>query len=194
MTTAPALDARLTPEDLLERDDLGRYEALIDGELKERHVSVESSHVATKFTRRMGYFAEDQEQLGWVFGSDCGLQCFPWAPNKVRFSDGGFYSAQRGGPPGRGHLRFAPNLVLEVVSPGDTAEELDDKIDDYLRAGVSLIWVAMPARRHVQVVRPGGNWSRLTADDMLTGEEVLPGFSVRVGDLFLPVVEAGTPA
>jgi Uma2 family endonuclease len=70
------------------------------------------------------------------------------------------------------------------VSPNDTAEEVDEKNEEYLRAGVLRVWVVYPATRSVTVIRPGGNETRLTSADMLSGEDVLPGFEVPVADLF----------
>jgi Uma2 family endonuclease len=173
--------------------DIGRYEALIDGELKERNVSYESSNAAGRFHRRLGMFVEDEHDLGYAFLPDCGLEIFGWQPGKLRFADGGFIRKERGPRPGRGHLKVAPDLVVEVVSPGDTLEELEAKVEDYFRAGVEMIWVAFPHSRQVVVRRRGSsNELRLGPGDTLEGGDVLPGFSCPVADLFLPPVVDNT--
>ncbi len=186
MTAVATSTGVLTPDDLLGLPDLGRYEALIDGALKQRNASVVSSYTAFEINGALGNELQ-RTGIGWGFQADCGLQIFPWKPDKLRFADGGFYRKERGPRPGHGHLKVAPDLVVEVVSPGDDAEEMDAKVDDYLRAGVLMVWVAFPLTRHIIVFQPNGVTARLGPEDALTGGEVLPGFSVTVGDLFLPL-------
>jgi Uma2 family endonuclease len=83
-----------------------------------------------------------------------------------------------------GFARLAPDLTGEVVSPGDTYEEVDGKVEEYLRAGVRLVWVISPTNRTVRVYRLDGSSSSVRADGELDGEDVLPGFRCRVADLF----------
>ena len=188
MTAIATPTELMTPEELLGMPDLGRYDALIDGELKERCVSVESSHTSFELNGELRTHLK-ATGLGWGFQSDCGLQIFAESPTKVRFADGGFYRKERGPRPGHGHLRFAPDLVIEVVSPGDDAEEVDAKVEDYLGAGVAMVWVAYPLTRHILVFTANKEAQRLGPDDELTGGDVLPGFSVAVKDVFLPLAE-----
>lgn len=186
MTTIATSRGEITPDDLLSMPDIGRYEALIDGELKERNVSIESSNTASRFNRRLGRFVEDEADIGYMLDSHAGLQIFPWDPSHLRFADAGFYLKSLGRP-GHGHLKFAPTLLVEVVSPGDTIEELETKVAEYFRAGVEMIWVAFPHSREVEVRRRGSATQlRLGPDDTLDGGDVLPGFSCPVADLFLP--------
>lgn len=179
-----AVRTRYTPEDLLAMPEGFRYE-LIDGELVPRNMSVKSSHVGRKVNHRIDLW-NDEHQLGLGVGSDCGLEIFPWLPGHVRFSDGAFLLRSR--VPAdfyeSGHLRVAPDLVLEVVSPGDIADEVEHKVSLYLRAGVPIVWVVYPNDRTVYVHTAPGT-RRLTEDDTLDGGEVLPGFAVRVGELFV---------
>ena len=149
-----------------------------------RGMSNETSSIAWRFNHRLAGHIIDN-QLGEGFQSDCGLQIFPWDENRVRYADGAFLSAARvpEGVPGRGHLRVAPDLVFEVVSPGDIFVDGETKIEEYLRAGVRLIWTLIPSVRVVRVDRADRTGTRLTAEDTLSGEDILPGFSVRVGDI-----------
>ncbi len=71
-----------------------------------------------------------------------------------------------------------------MVSPNDLAAELDEKIEDYLKAGVNLVWVIHPESRTASVYRRDGSVSRLHQDDELSGEEVIPGFRCAVRSLF----------
>ena len=87
-----------------------------------------------------------------------------------------------------GHCLIPPDLAVEVISPGDLAYEVEDKIDEYLKAGIPLIWVVYPPQRMVRIRRPRssplGIESVLTDTDVISGEDVLPGFSCAVKEFF----------
>jgi Uma2 family endonuclease len=173
-----------TPEDLLHMPDGSRYE-LIDGRLVERNISAESSHVAANLIWLVSNHVYPQK-LGKVFATDCGYQIFPDEPNRVRYPDGSYIARARltaAGLP-KGHIRIAPDLAIEVVSPHDTAEEVETKRVSLMQAGTKLLWVVYPETRTVHVSRQTGNPSMLTDADVLNGEDVLPGFTCRVADLF----------
>lgn len=186
MTTAVAALPRYTPEELLQFEDEGvGYELSDRGELEERPMSVLSSWVAHRLGRLMGNHAE-AEGLGDVFGADIGLKLWPDRPRRFVRPDVAFFAAGRATPDASGYLTIAPDLVAEVVSPNDGAEELQRKLREYLEAGVRLCWVVYPEERAVVVHRPDGRDSTLGSLATLTGEDVLPGFAVRVEDLFPP--------
>jgi Uma2 family endonuclease len=73
---------------------------------------------------------------------------------------------------------------VEILSPDDTAREVREKVDEYLAHGVRLIWVVDPEDRTVAIYRVGTPPARLDASGVLTGGDVLPGFSCQVGTLF----------
>jgi len=79
----------------------------------------------------------------------------------------------------------APDLVVEVDSPGDTRREVDAKVAAYLRYGVRLVWVVRPKRRIVVVSAPGAAPRTLDADATLDGGEVLPGFAYPLARLWM---------
>lgn len=82
-----------------------------------------------------------------------------------------------------------PNLVVEVASPTDDAEDLLAKAHEYLRAGVELVWVVYPRLRQLYAYTAVGTAPRLlTEADTLDGGAVLPGFSVPMAPLF-PIPE-----
>ena len=184
MTSTPPL----TPEDLLNLPDAVAYE-LVNGELVERHLGAESSEVAVNIAILIGMFLR-QHRLGLLFGSDASYHCFPDAPGKVRRADVGF--GRRGRLPGdrapKGHCRVAPDLAVEVISPNDTADEVEAKVAEWLGAGVPLVWVVYPSTRAVRIHRPrtspAGPVSDLAETDAITGEDVLPGFSCTVKEFF----------
>ena len=79
---------------------------------------------------------------------------------------------------------FPPDLAVEVLSPEDTASEIQKKVEEYLSAGVPLVWVVDPANRKVTVYRSLQDIKILTADQELDGGEVIPGFRIKVADIF----------
>ena len=91
-----------------------------------------------------------------------------------------------------GWLTIVPDLAVEVVSPNDTAYEVEQKAREYLGVGARLVWVVYPNIRSVRVHRPDGTEAMRREGDELGGESVLPGFACRVGELFpAPSVAAG---
>ena len=87
--------------------------------------------------------------LGHVPNSECGYQIFADHPTRVRKPDGSFVARGKlpGEKPFRGHSKVAPDLAFEVVSPNDFAEEINEKVVEFLGAGVRLMWVVYPATR-----------------------------------------------
>jgi Uma2 family endonuclease len=79
---------------------------------------------------------------------------------------------------------MAPDLAVEVVSPNDRANDVQEKVGEYLAAGTRLVWVLWPRSRSVSVHAGRGVTHELGPDEELDGGEVLPGFRVRVANLF----------
>lgn len=174
----------VTPEEFLAIPDSVRFE-LVGGELVERNMGWESSRIALILNWLLQTHAAAND-LGWVLGNDCGYRIFADDPNKVRFPDGSFIAKSRLNfdRSSTGHLRLPPDLAFEVVSPNDLAWDIEAKVNDFLNAGVRLVWVLYPKTKHVWVYRPDQSQHRLEANDTLMGEDVLPGFSCQVATLF----------
>ena len=79
---------------------------------------------------------------------------------------------------------MAPDLVVEVVSPGDRPGDVQAKVSDWLTAGSRLVWVIDPARQRAVVYREDGSVDLLADHDALNGEQVLPGFSCPLADVW----------
>lgn len=181
-----------TPEDLLRMPDGKGYE-LVNGSLVELIVGGLLSLVGgTAYFLIRTYV--DAHGLGWVWPADNGYQCFPDAPNMVRRPDVSFI--RKGRLPGeripQGHLRIAPDLAIEIISPNDFAYELDKKVLEYLQAGVRLVWIINPEVRTVRIHRADGTTGWLTESGELSGEDVIPGFRCPVAGLFPPADEERT--
>jgi Uma2 family endonuclease len=78
-----------------------------------------------------------------------------------------------------------PNLTTEVVSPTDNVEDLDDKIAEYFRAGVQLVWVVYPTKSKIHVYSSPTEIAVLTRADVLDGGTVVPGFQLALAVLFM---------
>jgi Uma2 family endonuclease len=107
-------------------------------------------------------------------------------PDGVRAADVSFVRRNRipeGGIP-ESFWKLAPDLAVEVVSPYETAQDIWDKVNDYLNAATPLVWVVYPRSQHVVVYKPDGTAQTLKASDTLQDTQVLPGFSLKVADLF----------
>ena len=85
-----------------------------------------------------------------------------------------------------------PNLATEVVSPTDSVEELEQKIAEYFRAGVQLVWVVHPTRNKVHVYQSPTQITVLSKNDVLDGGTVVPGFKLPLAELFTPATAVTT--
>ena len=84
----------------------------------------------------------------------------------------------------RGFGKGAPDLAVEILSPSDSIRQLIRKVRQYVAAGCHTVWVFHPERREVDVYEKSGADRTLRAEDRLEAPELLPGFSILVGDLF----------
>ena len=105
------------------------------------------------------------------------------APDVVRAPDAAFVRTDRLPPAGEGYAEVAPDLVAEVVSPADTAHEIDQKVAEYLEAGVRSVWVLYPRTQTILIHRDEGVL-RPRAGGVIENEPALPGFRCAVDDLF----------
>ncbi len=175
-----------TPADLLAKPDAEGYE-LVDGRLVERNVGVLSSWVGGRLHRFIDVFIDEQD-LGWAWPGDQGYECYLDSPGKVRKPDVSFIRLERmpQGPTSEGYITIPPDLAVEVLSPNDLAYEVENKVVEYLAAGVLLVWVINPETRTIHIHRHDGSVGWLREEDELSGEDVLPGFRCPVSSLFPP--------
>ena len=174
------------PEQLDDIVDGELYE-FVGGEPVEKHMGAESDEIALALGSRVRDYAVGNK-LGRVYGGTTGYwNCFPHAPRQLRKPDMSFVAESRlpDGRTPRGDFGIAPDLAVEVVSPNDTYEEVTRKVYDYKQAAVKLIWVIDPATRTVLVRRLDGSVSELDETGTLSGEDVIPGFTCPVAELFV---------
>ncbi len=182
MSTAAA--AKVTPEEYLAMPDRECFE-LVDGNLVELNVNVLSSRVGAIVVRKLDNYC-DAHNLGWVWGADILVRCYP-DPAKFRKPDACFVRMDRI-PADRDEaaLEIPPDLVVEVLSPNDTAYEVHIKIREYLDAGVRLVWVLYPATGTVSIHRIDRTIAERSAGEEIDGEDVVPGFRCPVASFFPP--------
>lgn len=115
-------------------------------------------------------------------------------PPTVRGPDAAFIARENlpAALPPRGFWTVAPDLAVEVVSPSNTAGEMQEKVLEYLECGARLVWVVDPATRSVAAYRSREDIRLLTAGDALEGGDVLPGFRLSLSELFEPLRQPGT--
>ncbi|MGH2669396.1 MAG: Uma2 family endonuclease [bacterium] len=136
---------------------------------------------------RLAYYLSDfvqRERLGLVFAQDTGFKIAS-NPDSVRAPDVAFVGRERTGlvrP--RGYAELAPDLLAEIVSPDDKPAEVLSKIADWLAAGTKIVWLVDSERSEVRVYRQDGSLSVLGENDSLDGEDVLPGLTCPLKDVF----------
>ena len=175
----------LTADDLLRLYSQGVRGELVRGELRETVASGrEHGEIVVNMTLALGSFIKPR-RLGRLFASDSGV----WLerdPDTVREPDIGFISAARA-PSGvrvTGYSEEVPDLVVEVVSPSDSAREANERALMWKGFDVRLVWMLFPDTRTVDVYGEGGSVTTLGEVDSLDGGDVLPGFSCSVSAIF----------
>lgn len=156
---------------------------LVDGTLVEKAVGWEESFLAYWLGKFLIDFVNPRN-LGVITGPDGTVKLFP---DLARAPDVAFTSWDR--MPGRRRPTekvplLAPDLAVEVLSESNTKAEMARKRDEYFRAGVRLVWEIDPRQRSARVYTAADRYTDLTAADTLDGGAVLPGFAVRLADLF----------
>lgn len=108
----------------------------------------------------------------------------PDGRDRVRGIDAAFISYERSPDPlPSGLIPFMPNLAVEVISPGNAAEDIHEKVMELLTAGTDMVWVIYPNTRTV-VVHNATGAKTFTENDTLIGADVLPGFELSVNQIF----------
>jgi Uma2 family endonuclease len=182
MSTATDL---LTADELLKRPHDGyRYE-LSKGELIREPPA---GNIHGNRTMRLGWRLArhvEANDLGVVFAAETGFKLAA-NPDTVRAPDVAFVTKTRVDEVGEfeGFWPGAPDLAVEVISPGDSYTEVEEKVEEYLNAGSKAVWVVDPRRRTITVYRSLTDITILTENDALEGGDIIPGFSCLVAEVF----------
>jgi Uma2 family endonuclease len=183
--TAPTL---MTTEDLLAMPENGVDRWLIRGQLREKPMTVRN-RFHSRILIRIGQILLDwldrqPMPRGQIVGGEAGFRVRK-NPDTVFGVDVAYVSASVLALVSETTLiDGVPTLAVEILSPSDTHEEVHEKIGEYLKAGVALVWIVDPDDQAVRVYQPGARPELFNADHELSGEPHLPGFRVPVRRLF----------
>lgn len=177
----------VTDEELLRAPRDGQKYERVDGEWRVSPAGFRHGAVIVRLAVRLGAFVGERK-LGHVVDSSTG---FRWPsrkadrPENVRVPDLSFVAAGRF-PDERepvGFPNLAPDLAVEVLSPGDRRGDVLEKVGEYLDNGTRLVWVIDPEKRTAAAYRSLTDVRVMGEQDLLDGEDVLPGFSCLLKDL-----------
>jgi Uma2 family endonuclease len=175
----------VTAEELLAMPDDGyRYE-LVEGELRRMSpAGDEHGRVGMELAVPLGSHVK-KNNLGKLYLAETGF-LVKTNPDTVRAPDIAFVRMERikQSPGVRGYRVGAPDLAVEVVSPGDTVNEVEEKVAEWLAGGARMVWVVSPKLQTVTVYRSLIDIVTLTAKDKLDGADVVPGFQINVAEIF----------
>jgi Uma2 family endonuclease len=169
-----------TVEDQFELEKQGRLVELIDDTLVEKAVGFWEERVAQKLSTRLDIFADDHE-LGIVNNAAAMMYT---DGGDLRAPDVTFTSKARIPSDREARPILSPDLIVEVLSPGNTPGEIDRKLRDFFAGGTRLAWVIDPRTRSVAVHRGEvGPAAVLHEAEVLNGDDVLPGFTLPIATL-----------
>ena len=177
---------KMTAEELWELPEKPgtRYE-LVDGELVELPgAGVLHTLIVGLVYKLIDAFATERD-LGLAFPDGMGY-VIRQNPDLLRIPDVSFVSWGRVPEEGvpEGFWYMAPDLAVEVVSPNDRADDVHEKVREYLQTGSKAVWVMWPKQRSVTTYTPDGVARELGPEEELDGGDALAGFRMRVGGLF----------
>lgn len=173
----------ITADELFEMDGIGRCE-LVRGEIVPMSPpGAEHGDLAMEIGSLIKVFVKAR-RLGKVYAAETGFR-IARDPDTTRGADVAFVRKDRL-PPGKvkGYFPGAPDLVVEVNSPTDRASDVLEKVDEWLTGGATSVWVVDPPTRSVVVYRADRQIVRYRDTDELCDEPTLPGFSVKLADVF----------
>ena len=187
--TAIAPPGLLTTEQFLALPENGTERELIRGIVREKPMTLRNRK-HTKAAAQIGYVLlswlnRQPEPRGEVHVGEAGVRLFK-EPDTTVGIDVAYFAASvvSTTPADARFIDGPPVLAVEILSPTDKQEEILDKVRDYLKAGVALVWVAEPVFKTVMVYRPDAPPQSFNATEEITAEPHLPGFRAPVASLF----------
>jgi Uma2 family endonuclease len=165
-------------------DDGNRYE-LVKGELISMAPTGHKHGIVTMRVAGPLYRHVKDNNLGEVYGAESGF-VISQDPDTVRAPDIAFVRRERIAKAGdvKSYWIGAPDLAVEVVSPSDTIPQIEGKVAEWLEAQTGAVWVVSPKLHTVTVYRSLTDIVTLTEKDVLDGADVVPGFEIKVAEIF----------
>lgn len=122
-------------------------------------------------------------QLGVVYGSETGFK-LETNPDTVLAPDVAFIRRERVGTISKKYREGAPDLAVEVISPNESRQKIERKIGQWLRLGARAVWIVNPQTATVSIHHDNGDVKLLSGLDVLTGDDVVPGFQISLTEIF----------
>ncbi len=157
---------------------------LVDGTLVEKIMGAKESFVALELVFALKQWNAEQGNVGMVLGADGPVKLMD---KLVRMPDVSFTNWDRVPDrrvPDEPVPELAPDLAVEILSEGNTREEMDRKLKEYFLSEVALVWFIDPRKSTARIFTSPDDVTELSETDTLDGGDVLPGFKVEVGQLF----------
>jgi Uma2 family endonuclease len=175
----------MTADEFLEKSDDGLLHELVRGEVVTMSLpGGEHGEVAGEIFRLIANHVK-RLKLGKVYATETGF-LIERDPDTVRGPDVGFVRSDRlpeiNDP--KKYVPFAPDLAVEMLSPNDRSDAVEEKVQEWLAAGSRMVWTVDPGTRTITVHRPGVEPVTLSEDQYIEGGDVLPGFVCRVALFF----------
>lgn len=172
-----------TAQDFWLLPESGKRRELVRGEVIETvSPGFQHSFISAKIATLLNIWAM-RTKAGFV-GVEGGF-ILERGPDTVRLPDVSFVRAARiGATIPTAFADIAPDLAVEVISPSESATEIQEKVLEYLSAGTSLVWTVFPATRSVVAHTPDGHAQTFRDEETLEFPEVLPGFRCLVREIF----------
>jgi Uma2 family endonuclease len=179
------IEKPITVEDFYEIASEGFRGELVRGELKETMpTSILHGIIAGRIAGLLWVFLL-QNKLGEVLTAETGFRLFV-DEKTVRVPDVSFLSNEKlaGIKNVSKFYDGAPDLAVEVISPSETYNDVQGKLEDYLSAGVKMVWIIRPENKTVTIYRALSDFKILRENEELNGEDVLPNFKCNLTDIF----------
>jgi Uma2 family endonuclease len=155
---------------------------LINGRIVEKVTTQEHGKIATNIAAEIRFYLKHQSTIKGHYAVEADFRLPDDDENQLR-PDVSFQKTSDNVSTASA-VTGMPHFAAEVKSPTNTYKELREKAQFYIENGTQLVWLVYPAKQIVEVYLAGGTSELYTIDDTLDGDDVLPGFSMTVKDIF----------
>jgi Uma2 family endonuclease len=173
---------RMTADELMNLEDDSRRHELIKGELLTMSPTGEKHGAVTMNLALLLSVYVKANNLGVVYAAETGFK-LESDPDTVLAPDISFIARERVGVLSEGYRAGAPDLVVEVLSPGDRRSEVEHKTALWLELGAKSVWNVSPRQKTVEVNRVNGEMKLFHETDELA-DDTVPGFHIVVSEIF----------
>lgn len=180
----PSTAPRMSADDLIRLPRGKALHELVNGHLRTSPLNTfDHGCITSHLLMHLRSFAKSHD-LGCVVGPNTGY-LLSRDPDTVRAPDISFVRKSRlPAHPTMKYFPGAPDLAVEVLSPSDTVDEIEEKLSDYFAAGTQTVWIVKPRTKTIDIWTAGKLSHSLAPTDLLTLPDLLPGFERRVSELF----------